>query len=39
MAASQGYEPIFFWMLTIGSSLNHVELALTLQQKDPSIDV
>lgn len=39
MAASQGYEPIFFLDADNWFKPNHVELALALHQNDPSIDV
>ena len=39
MAASQGYEPIFFLDADNWFKPNHVELALTLHRNDPSIDV
>ena len=39
MAASQGYEPIFFLDADNWLKPQHVELALTLQRNDPSIDV
>ena len=39
MAASQGYEPIFFLDADNWFKPNHVEMALTLHQNDPSIDV
>ena len=39
MAASQGYEPIFFLDADNWFQPHHVELALMLHQKDPTIDV
>ena len=39
MAASQGYEPIFFLDADNWFKPNHVEIALALHRKDPSIDV
>ena len=39
MAASQGYEPIFFLDADNWFRPDHVRLALTLKNKDPSIDV
>ena len=39
MAASQGYEPIFFLDADNWFKPNHVELALELHHNDPSIDV
>ena len=39
MAASQGYEPIFFLDADNWFKPNHVELALAVHQNDPSIDV
>ena len=39
MAASQGYEPIFFLDADNWFKPNHVELALALHRNDPSIDV
>ena len=39
MAASQGYEPIFFLDADNWFKPNHVELALALHNEDPSIDV
>ena len=39
MAASQGYEPIFFLDADNWFKPNHVKVALDLHQNDPSIDV
>ena len=39
MAASQGYEPIFFLDADNWIKPNHVKIALDLHQQDPSIDV
>ena len=39
MAASQGYEPIFFLDADNWLQPNHVEYALKLHQNDPTIDV
>ena len=39
LAASQGYEPIFFLDADNWFKPNHVELAVELKKNDPSIDV
>ena len=39
MAASQGFEPIFFLDADNWFKPNHVQLALDVHHKDPSIDV